>query len=111
MARKQEISFLTDIQSDEQFEEFLKQNVLLVLDVYEAMYGPCVSLQNTLEQQKDILEEYFNRNEEEHMILGYDFEEYLPVMIKAVKKKEAIDKKQFRVEYEAAQEEKFAKLD
>lgn len=29
MARKREISFFTDIQSDEKLDEFLKQNVML----------------------------------------------------------------------------------
>lgn len=76
MARKREISFFTDIQSDEKLDEFLKQNVMLgkskksknlshiknlqskllllslVLDVYQEMFGPCVSLQSTLEQYK-----------------------------------------------------------
>lgn len=73
MARKREISFFTDIQSHEKFEEFLSQNVLLgksktylmkkisnqnfflsqlVLDVYQEMFGPCVSLHSTLEQEK-----------------------------------------------------------
>ncbi|KAL7023461.1 hypothetical protein ACKWTF_012622 [Chironomus riparius] len=165
MARKQEISFFTDIQSDEQFEEFLKQNVLLVLDVYQEMYGPCVSLQSTLEQQKvslsdsdslqlatcnankieklkrfrakslptilfckdrkvlfisygaiipqiqNILGDYFKLNEEGHIFQGYDFDEYLPFEMKAVEQKRAEEAERLRIEYEAAQAEKFSKLD
>lgn len=81
MARKREISFFTDIQSDEKFEEFLSQNLLLgksktylmkkisnqnfflsqlVLDVYQEMFGPCVSLHSTLEQEKVSMKHFYN---------------------------------------------------
>ncbi|XP_070502910.1 uncharacterized protein [Chironomus tepperi] len=128
MARKRELSFFTDIQSDEKFEEFLKQNVLLVLDVYQELFGPCTSLRSTLEQQKsrkvifisygaiipqikNILETYFKKTEEGYKFPGYDFDEYLPFEMEVIQKRQAEEAERLRIEHEIAKAEKFAKLD